>query len=92
MYFVINAFIATICIITLVLFTEVFPKLIKAIISLIAIGTSSYAGTILIRKIAELSSWYKKPPMFPTFYYVLAGCVVVALIIAVIVNKKSKTK
>lgn len=92
MYFVINAFIATICIITLILFTEVFPKLIKALISLIAIGTSSYAITILIRKIAEVSSWYKKPAIFPTFYYVLAGCAIVALIATIIVNKKSKAK
>ena len=52
MHFVICAFIALICLITAILFTEVFPKWFKAFLTLIGAGTSGYALAILIRKIA----------------------------------------
>ena len=43
MHFVICAFIALICLITAILFTEVFPKWFKAFLTLIGAGTSGYA-------------------------------------------------
>lgn len=92
MYFVINGFITVVCIIALILFTEVFPKVIKALIGLLATITSSYAITLLIRKIAELTSWYAQPNRFPLCYYVFAGCAVLALLIAFIASKKAKKK
>lgn len=91
MYFVINSFIFFICIVSLVLFTEIFPKLVKAVIAVIAALTSSYALTLLIRKIAELTKWYGEPNRFPTYYYILAGALVLTVIIALVLSKK-KTK
>lgn len=92
MYFVINGFITVVCIIALILFTEVFPKIIKALIGLIATISGACAISLLIRKIAVISSWYKEPAIFPLYYYVFAGCAVLALLIAFIASKKAKKK
>lgn len=91
MYFVINGFITTICLVALVLFTEVFPKIIKVLISAVAIVTSSYALAILVKKIGEWTSLYPAPAdVFPNFYYVLPVVTVVTIIIAFILNKRTK--
>ncbi|MFV0394676.1 MAG: hypothetical protein ACK5LC_09815 [Coprobacillaceae bacterium] len=91
MYFAINGFITTVCIVSLILFTEMFPKIIKGLISLVAIFTSSYAIAILIKKIGEWTSLYPAPAdVFPNFYYVLPCVAVLAVVIAFVVNKKKK--
>lgn len=90
MYFVINGFITTICLITLALFTEVFPKFIKVGISLIAIISSAFAIYKGIGKIASMTNWFAYPPLVPTYFYALAGTFVVAIIIALIVSKRKK--
>ena len=50
MYFVINCFISAVCIISLILFAEVFPKIIKFIVGAVQVVTTSYAIAILIKK------------------------------------------
>ena len=91
MHFVINGFITAVCIISLILFNEVFPKIIKGLISIIAIITSSYAIAILIKKVGEWTKWYKAPSdVFPNFYYVLPCITVIALLIAFYVHKKGQ--
>lgn len=90
MYFVINGFITTICLIALLLFTEVFPKYVKVGISLIAIISGSFAIFKGIGKVANATKWFAYPPLIPTYLYVLAGTFVVAIIIAFIVSKRKK--
>ena len=51
MYFVINCFISAVCIISLILFAEVFPKIIKFIVGAVQVVTTSYAIAILIKRI-----------------------------------------
>ncbi len=92
MYFVINSFIVLICIISLVLFTEVFPKMVKAVISIIASVCFSYAAILLIREIAKLTKWYKVPNRFPGAYYILAVTLVLVAVIAFILSKKKTNK
>ena len=90
MHFVICVFIALICLITAILFTEVFPKWFKGVLSLIGAGTSGYALAILIRKIAMWSKAFAKPELLPTAG-ICAGVMLVLIIIAVVVlNKKKK--
>ena len=43
MYFVINCFISAVCIISLILFTEVFPKWTKLLVGAVQVVTTSYA-------------------------------------------------
>lgn len=50
MYFVINCFISAVCIISLILFTEVFPKWTKLLVGAVQVVTTSYAIAILIKK------------------------------------------
>lgn len=66
MHFVICMFIACICLITAVLFTEVFPKWFKAILALLGSATAGYAIAILIRKIAMWTNAFTKPQLLPT--------------------------
>jgi hypothetical protein len=90
MYFVINGFITAVCLVSLILFTEVLPKIIKGLLSIVAIITSSYALAILVKKIGEWTSLYTAPAdVFPNFYYILPGVTVVAIIIAFILHKKN---
>ena len=56
MYFVINCFISAVCIISLILFTEVFPKWTKLLVGAVQVVTTSYAIAILIKKIGEWTS------------------------------------
>ena len=88
MHFVIFAFIASICLVTAILFTEVFPKWFKVILALIGSASSGYAIAILIRKIAIISKAYAKPELWPT----VGICSIVMLIIAIstiILHKKN---
>lgn len=91
MYFVINGFIATVCIISLILFTEVFPKLVKGLVSIAAILTSSYALAILIQRIGEWTSLYVAPTDLLSIFYIVLPCItVLAIIIAFVIHKRKK--
>lgn len=91
MHFVICVFIALICLVTAVLFTEVFPKWFKALIALLGSATSGYAISILVRKIAIWTKAFAKPDLLP-----VAGiAAVVVLVIVIVVTttlKKKKAK
>ena len=91
MHFVIFAFIATICLVTAILFTEVFPKWFKVILALIGGASSGYAIAILIRKIAMLSHAFAKPALWPTTGIATVIMLVIILIATIILHKKKKT-
>ena len=88
MHFVICVFIALICLVTAVLFTEVFPKWFKAILALIGSGTTGYAISILIRKIAMWTKAYDKPELLPVAG--IAAAIVLVLVILVSIRLKKK--
>lgn len=90
MHFVICVFIALICLITAILFTEMFPKWFKAILALIGAGTSGYALAILIRKIAMWTSAFTKPQLLPTAGICAAAMLVLIIIVVALLNKKKK--
>lgn len=90
MHFVICAFIALICLITAILFTEVFPKWFKAFLGLLGAATSGYALAILIRKIAEWTKAYTKPELWTTTGICIAVMIVLIIIVAFILKKKKK--
>lgn len=91
MHFVICVFIALICLVTAIFFTEVFPKWFKAVLAIIGAGTTGYAISIFIRKIAMWTNAFAKPELLP-----VAGIAsIVVLIIIIVVSmllKKKKTK
>lgn len=90
MHFVICVFIALICLVTTILFVEVFPRWFKAVLALIGAASSGYALSILIRKIAMWSKAFAKPQLLSTAG-ICAGIVLVLIIVVVmILNKKKK--
>lgn len=90
MHFVISVFVALICLVTAILFKEVFPKWFKAILTLLGGFTSGYALAILIRKIAMMSKAFDKPELWMTTGICTAVIVVLIIIITAIMNKKKK--
>ncbi|MFR7592257.1 MAG: hypothetical protein ACLUVC_12480 [Longibaculum sp.] len=88
MHFVICAFIALICLITAILFTEVFPKWFKAILALIGAASSGYSIAILIRKIAIMSKAFAKPELWTTAGICAVVMLVLIIIVTLILNKK----
>lgn len=90
MHFVICAFIALICLVTAILFTEVFPKWFKAILTILGAATSGYALAILIRKIAMMSKAFAKPALWPTTGICAVVMLVLIIIVVVILKKKKK--
>lgn len=91
MHFVICVFIAFVCLITAILFTEVFPKWFKAVIALIGSFTSGYAISILIRKIAMWTKAFDKPDLWPVAL-ISAVVVLVIVILVTMFLKKKKSK
>ncbi len=91
MHFCICVFIALICLVTAVLFTEVFPKWFKAILAILGSFTSGWAISILIRKIAEWSGAYSKPELMPVGL-IAAGIILILVIIVTMILKKTKAK
>ena len=91
MHFVICMFIACICLITAVLFTEVFPKWFKAILALLGSATAGYAIAILIRKIAMWTKAFSKPKLLPTAA-ICAGIMLIIVIVVVFILNKKKSK
>lgn len=90
MHFVIFVFIALICLVTAILFTEVFPKWFKAVLAIIGSASSGYAISILIRKIAMVSEAYEAPELLPVAGIAAACVFVIVIIVTVVLNKKKK--
>lgn len=91
MHFVICMFIACICLVTAVLFTEVFPKWFKGFLALLGSATAGYAIAILIRKIAMWTKAFSKPELLPTAG-ICAAVMLIIVIIVVFILKKKKSK
>ena len=91
MHFVICVFIALVCLVTAILFTEVFPKLFKAVLTLIGAASSGYALAILIRKIATWTKAFTKPELLVTAG-ICSVVVLILIIIVVMIMKKKKNK
>ena len=92
MYFVINCFISAVCISSLILFMDVFPKLVKLLVGAVQVITTSYAIAILIKKIGEWTSIWSGDYKYinSNFLWILPIVLVVTVLIAYICNKKSK--
>ena len=50
MHFVINVFVAAVCFVSIILFKEIFNKVMKVLLSVVGCGTLSYALSILVKK------------------------------------------
>lgn len=94
MYFVINCFISAVCIISLILFAEVFPKIIKFIVGAVQVVTTSYAIAILIKKIGEWTSIWSGDYRYinSNFLWILPIVAVITIAIAFFCNKRAKNK
>lgn len=88
MHFVICVFIALICLVTAILFTEVFPKWLKVFLALLGSLTSGYAISILIRKIAIWTKAYAKPDLLPVAGIATVAVLIVIIIVTMMLNKK----
>mgnify|MGYP000040460308 CR=1 FL=1 len=88
MHFVICAFIAFICLVTAILFTEVFPKWLKAFLALLGAATSGYAISIFIRKVAIWTKAFAKPDLLPVAGIAAVVMLVIIIIVTVVLNKK----
>ena len=53
MHFVINVFVAGVCFISLILFKEIFNKVMKVLLSVVGCGTLSYALSILVKNVVN---------------------------------------
>ena len=89
MHFCINFFIFLVCCAALVLFTEVFPRVVKIVITVIGSYCLSYAAVILVRKIAEWGG-NSQPALFPYVYYTFGAVLVLATIGFVVLQNKKK--
>lgn len=94
MYFVINCFISAVCIVSLILFAEVFPKIIKFIVGAIQVITTSYAIAILIKKIGEWTSIWSGDYRYinSNFLWILPIVAVITIGIAYLCNRRAKKK
>lgn len=94
MYFVINCFISAVCIISLILFAEVFPKIIKFIVEAVQVVTTSYAIAILIKKIGEWTSIWSGDYRYinSNFLWILPIVAVITIGIAYFCNRRAKKK
>ena len=94
MYFVINCFISAVCIISLILFAEVFPKIIKFIVGAVQVVTTSYAIAILIKKIGEWTSIWSGDYRYinSNFLWILPIVAVITIGIAYFCNRSAKKK
>ena len=88
MHFVICVFIALLCLVTTVLFTNVFPKWLKLALTVLGSFTSGYAISILIRKIAMLTNAFEKPELMPVALIAAVIVFVVVIIVKSTILKK----
>lgn len=92
MHFVINMFIAFICLAIVVLFKEILNKYIQFIFGFIGCGTFSYAIAILIKKCGEWFKWWSGDAKYinSNFLWIFPIVIIVVAIIAFIIHKKSQ--
>ncbi|MDD3027598.1 MAG: hypothetical protein PHI41_06085 [Erysipelotrichaceae bacterium] len=88
MNFVIYCFILFVVIFGLILFTDLFNKLVKAIALAIAAFASGSALTILINKIGLLSGKYTFP--FEQYRFYTIGAIALLTILSVAVKGRKK--
>ena len=89
MHFVIGVFISAICLITGILFLEVFPKWFKVILTFIGSLSAGYALAILIRKISIWTNAYATPILFPTSGICAAVVLIITIIVILMLKKKT---
>ena len=88
MHFVICVFISLLCLVTTVLFNNVFAKWLKLALTALGSFTTGYAISILIRKIALLTKAFEKPELLPVALIATAVVFVVAIIASKTVLKE----
>ena len=88
MHFILGAFVASITLITGILFAEVFPKWVKILMIPVGAISTGYAIAILIRKIAILTEAFSKPALQSTTLIATAVMFVVIVLVKVVLNKK----
>ena len=92
MHFVINVFVAGVCFISLILFKEIFNKIMKVLLSVVGCGTLSYELSILIKKSSEwIGCWSGDAKNIKgNFLWILPIVLVIYIIICFIIAKKNK--
>lgn len=91
MHFVINVFVAGVCFISLILFKEIFNKVMKVLLSVVGCGTLSYALSILVKKCGEwFGCWSGDAQYIKSDFLWIFAIVLVVYIIINIIAKKNK--
>ena len=91
MHFVINVFVAGVCFISLILFKEIFNKVMKVLLSVVGCGTLSYALSILVKKCGEwFGGWSGDAQYIKSDFLWIFAIVLVVYIIINIIAKKNK--
>ena len=92
MHFVINVFVAAVCFISIILFKEIFNKIVKVLLSVIGCGTLSYALAILVKKCGEWFGCWSGDAKYikGNFLWIFAIVLVIYIIINIIIAKKNK--
>lgn len=92
MYFVINCFISAVCIVSLILFLEVFNKWVKLLVGGIQTISTAYALAILIKKIGEWTSIWSGDASYikSNFLWLLPIVALISAAIYYLLTKKSK--
>ncbi len=88
MHFVICAFIALLCLVTTVLFTHVFPKWFKLVLTVLGSVTSGFAIAILISKIAVVTKAFSAPELLPAGLIAAVAVFIVVMIVKATILKK----
>ena len=90
MHFVINVFVAGVCFISLILFKEIFNKVMKVLLSVVGCGTLSYALSILVKKCGEWFGCWSGDAKYikGNFLWILPIVLVIYIIICFIIAKK----
>ena len=92
MHFVIIVFVAGVCFISLILFKEIFNKVMKVLLSVVGCGTLSYALSILVKKCGEWFGCWSGDAKYikGNFLWILPIVLVIYIIICFIIAKKNK--
>lgn len=91
MHFVINVFVAAVCFVSIILFKEIFNKVMKVLLSVVGCGTLSYALSILVKKCGEwFGCWSGDAQYIKSDFLWIFAIVLVVYIIINIIAKKNK--
>ena len=94
MHFVINVFVAGVCFISLILFKEIFNKVMKVLLSVVGCGTLSYALSILVKKCGEWFGCWSGDAKYikGNFLWILPIVLVIYIIICLLKKIKLQIK